>query len=675
MAAVREVPTQRGRARDPRPACGAQPAVRHGAPAGARPRRGGRRGWPGCRGRRGEVRPGGRPRRRGRTARRSGAAGRRGAGAGSCARDLGGRSRAGRRRAGALPLPRRADRRRDGRAGAAARLPRQRPRRGDAAGGRPPARARLLDQARRARGRLRLGRRDALGRGGARERRRRGHEGGGPPRVAPARARRAGGQGSGAPRAPRRRGGRVRPDRRLRRTSAGLLAARAGGSPNRVRRGARRLRPDGAPGQCGGGRERHGRGPLARVARARVPWQGQALRLHLRGRDDEGPEARDRRGVRLDRAREALHDDDDGAVPGKALSPLEHQALRPREPHVRGGDRADDGPAAVGAGRARAPRRTRAHPGEAQLDALAARGSGRDHPVGRALEAPVCVRGEAGGRGPRRARVARGHRRLHARQALRRGAGSRRIAGAPVPEPLRRSEAGPDPLRRPHLGRRADHGRRHRRTARRRPLLRHDHVDGGRRRNGVVRVVERGVGVRGGDRERHRCDRGREPRRAALAGRPRAGGRGRGRRVRRGVQVSRREGARGRGRPDARAADRLRGRARIRAPFPEPGRRAPLGSPGCRGSAPVRARAAARPAAREGPRHRRAGHGLGVEPLLVGDVLAPQAREGRLRRQVRARALRGARGEGASRRLPDGGRRAPGGGRAGRDRGASRPDV
>src|SRR5262249_38725806 len=49
--------------------------------------------------------------------------------------------------------------------------------------------------------------------------------------------------------------------------------------------------------------------------------------------------------------------------------------------------------------------------------------------------------------------------------------------------------------------------------------------------------------------------------------------------------------------------------------------------------------------------------------------LAPEAREGRLRRQVRARALRRARGEGAPRWLPDGGRRAPRRGRAGRDRG------
>ena len=55
-----------------------------------------------------------------------------------------------------------------------------------------------------------------------------------------------------------------------------------------------------------------------------------------------------------------------------------------------------------------------------------------------------------------------------------------------------------------------------------------------------------------------------------------------------------------------------------------------------------------------------------------GHVVAPEAGQGRLRGQVRARALRAARGEGAPRRLHDGGGRAPGRGRADRDRGASR---
>ena len=87
------------------------------------------------------------------------------------------------------------------------------------------------------------------------------------------------------------------------------------------------------------------------------------------------------------------------------------------------------------------------------------------------------------------------------------------------------------------------------------------------------------------------------------------------------------------------------------------------------GARPVRARAAARAAAREGPRHRRAGHRLRVEPLLGGHVLAAEDGQGRLRREVRARALRAARGEGEARRLHDGGERPPGRGRADRHRG------
>ncbi len=50
------------------------------------------------------------------------------------------------------------------------------------------------------------------------------------------------------------------------------------------------------------------------------------------------------------------------------------------------------------------------------------RGGGRDDPVGGAVEAPVCVRRAARGRGARGARVARRHRRLDAREAPRRRA-------------------------------------------------------------------------------------------------------------------------------------------------------------------------------------------------------------------------------------------------------------
>ena len=139
-----------------------------------------------------------------------------------------------------------------------------------------------------------------------------------------------------------------------------------------------------------------------------------------------------------------------------------------------------------------------------------------------------------------------------------------------------------------------------------------------------------------------------------------------------GVQVPRRPGDRGRRRADARPPHRIRRRARVRAPLPEPCGRVPVGQARRRGRAAVRARAAARPPPREGARDRRAGHRLGVEPLLLGHVLAPQARQGRLRRQVRARALRAARREGAARQLRHGGERRSGRRCADRGRGPPR---
>ena len=135
-----------------------------------------------------------------------------------------------------------------------------------------------------------------------------------------------------------------------------------------------------------------GEGLVEGRPRARVPRQGQVLRLRLRGRDDEGPEARDRRGLRLDRAREAVHDGDDGPVPGEALPPLEHPRLRAGEPDVRVRDRHDDRAAAVGAGRARAcsPVASSRRRGAARSTGATRRRARRS--CGRGLEAPVCVR-------------------------------------------------------------------------------------------------------------------------------------------------------------------------------------------------------------------------------------------------------------------------------------------
>ena len=124
----------------------------------------------------------------------------------------------------------------------------------------------------------------------------------------------------------------LRPSRRLRRPPAGVLAPRTGGRARRVRRRARRLRADRASCRA----SRRSAASRARVSRRSPPnprtRQGQVLRLHLRGRDDEGHEARDRRGLRLDRAREALHDVDDGPLPGQALPPREHPRVRAGEP-------------------------------------------------------------------------------------------------------------------------------------------------------------------------------------------------------------------------------------------------------------------------------------------------------------------------------------------------------
>ena len=79
------------------------------------------------------------------------------------------------------------------------------------------------------------------------------------------------------------------------------------------------------------------------------PARRPVLRLLLRGPDGEGPEVRDRRGLRLDRALEALHDRDDGAVPGPALP---HEL----DPRLREADRDST---RTRSGRRRPARRTR----------------------------------------------------------------------------------------------------------------------------------------------------------------------------------------------------------------------------------------------------------------------------------------------------------------------------
>ncbi len=218
---------------------------------------------------------------------------------------------------------------------------------------------------------------------------------------------------------------------------------------------------------------------------------------------DKDVKRADRRGLRLDRARQALHDRDDGALPGQALPRPLHPALRARERDRRGDDRDDDRAPAVAAGRARAPRRAPARARPADGDPPPPQGARRQDDVDGHL-APAALLRRPRGRGEERARHARRHRRLHAREAHRERPRLGGLPRAPLPQPLRRHEGRPHPLRRPQLRRRPDHGRRHARATLGRGLLRHHDVYRRRRRRRVVRVVERDLAHERRDRQRHR---------------------------------------------------------------------------------------------------------------------------------------------------------------------------
>ena len=90
-------------------------------------------------------------------------------------------------------------------------------------------------------------------------------------------------------------------------------------------------RPVGADGRAGSG------------ARAR-----KVLRLPVRGRDHQGHQLRDRRGVRLPRAAQALHDGDHGAVPGADVPARLDPADGGDTGRAVAGDRPDDRQAARG---------------------------------------------------------------------------------------------------------------------------------------------------------------------------------------------------------------------------------------------------------------------------------------------------------------------------------------
>ena len=262
-----------------------------------------------------------------------GRGGRRAARAGDRDRPVRAGPRAGRLRQPAAQVPRAPRHRRERDRRAAARLPGQRPRRRDAAGRRAPPRQRVLDQARRARrrphGRRPRPRRRCRSRGCRRRDR--------PHRRLP-RGRQPGDRGAGQGRQggaglDRRHPREGGPGRDVRQPAAELQAPRPGRRARRVRRGPRRLRPDRPARPRRGRRRRHRRRRRACGAEPDPrPPRRQVLRLLLRGPDDEGPEVRDRRGLRLDRALEALHDGDDGAVPGPALPHRTRSASTPRRP-------------------------------------------------------------------------------------------------------------------------------------------------------------------------------------------------------------------------------------------------------------------------------------------------------------------------------------------------------
>ncbi len=135
------------------------------------------------------------------------------------------------------------------------------------------------------------------------------------------------------------------------------------------------------------GAERGGRAARAARGRAAVPGGGaagarerlarrrQGVRGPRRGRDGQGHRARRGRGLRLDRALQALHDRHDGAVAGPLLAAAVGARARRRDRARRGRGRPDDGAAALAVGAARRARRPPVRAGQAIRDPRAATAS------------------------------------------------------------------------------------------------------------------------------------------------------------------------------------------------------------------------------------------------------------------------------------------------------------
>ena len=175
---------------------------------------------------------------------------------------------------------------------------------------------------------------------------------------------------------------------------------------------------------------------------------------------------------------QAVHDGDDGAVPGAALPRQLDPRLREGDGARREHDRDDDRAAAALAGHARPPRRAaRRSRSSGRRCTTATRSSARTMMWTGAWKRPHSYGPDAGCGGAARPRRRRSDRRLDARQDPRHRPRRGRVPRPRLPEPLLRPEGRPHPLRRAHRRRGPDHGRRHRRPPRRRDVLRDDDLD------------------------------------------------------------------------------------------------------------------------------------------------------------------------------------------------------
>ena len=557
------------------------------------------------------------------------------------------------------------DRRRDRRVRVDGGLPRQRRARRDARARRGAPRHPARDQARQGR---RRPRRDARGRrahrgpagrrhGGRRRgpARRRDHRPGSARRRAHDRRRdRPGARQEARQRRQRALHGRHGEDRV--RSALPLGQPHAAGEPAapghrdaraRGRRPARR-RPGRRVGRaCARGRRagRARRGRRAPRARPEGPALRRGrLRLHLRGRLGAGRAQRRHRGLLLDRAAQALHDDHDGPLPGPHVPRPDAHARRAPLARRRAAHLGhDDRPPAGTRGDARRGHRRRLRAPRAPHGAARHAPRPRRHvPVGRPVEARRQLRLDRAGV-PRGARGRRHHRRRHARQVPRLRARRRRVPRAPLPEPRRRHPAGAPALRAAARRARRDPRRRHDLPHRRGDVLPHGHDLGRRGGRGADDRLARHLGHDGAHRQpdlRARRDQHRRP----------EGARGaldadRGRHQQGGLPLpppAHDHGGRDR---VPRDPPRLRGRGRLGAPPRGLALRGAVGraAEGRRGArrAAVRHPGPAPAAAREGPHHRLAGHRLRDDAVARRHGLGGQAREGLVRRQARARAQAG----------------------------------